>query len=129
MSQPLPSVVAAPVRRAGGPRRWRAADKAAHLAAFATRGGTVPAYCAAAGVPPSTFFAWQREARAAHATPVSAARRPPPPFARVEVVPPPARPGLTLVVRSPAGREAEVTGLDAATVVTLLQVVLRAGAR
>ena len=129
MSQPLPSVVAAPVRRAGGPRRWRAADRAAHLAAFAARGGTVPAYCAEAGVPPSTFFAWQREARAAPAPPASALRRPPPPFARVEVVPTPARPGLTLVVRGPAGREAEVTGLDAATVVTLLQVVLRAGAR
>jgi len=119
--------VAAPVRRAGGPRRWRAADKAAHLAAFAARGGTVPAYCAETGVPPSTFFAWQREARAA--TAAAAARRPPPPFARVEVVPPPARPGITLVVRGPAGREAEVTGLDAATVVTLLRVVLRAGAR
>ena len=129
MSHTPPFVGQAPARRAGGPRRWRAADKAAHLAAFATRGGTVPAYCAAAGVPPSTFFAWQREARAAHATPASAARRPPPPFARVEVVPPPARPGITLVVRGPAGREAEVTGLDAATVVTLLRVVLRAGAR
>ena len=81
-------------------------------------------------MPPSTFFAWQREARAAPATPASAARRPPPPpFARVELAPLPALPGITLVVRGPAGREAEVTGLDAATVVTLLQVVLRAGAR
>lgn len=113
--------MAPPVRRAGGPRRWSAADKAAHLAAFAARSVPIPAYCADAGVPPSTLSVWLREARAA--------RRAPPTFARVEVVPPSAGPGLTLLVRGPAGLQAEVTGLDAATVVTVLRVVLRPGTR
>ena len=73
-------------------------------------------------MPPSTLSVWLREARAA--------RRAPPTFVRVEVVPPPpAGPGLTLLVRGPAGLQAEVTGLDAVTVVTVLRVVLRPGTR
>ena len=126
MSHTLPAVAEAPARRPGGPRRWRAADKAASLAAFATCGRSIKAFCAETGVPRATFTLWQREARAPRATPAARAQRT---FARGELAPLPALPGITLVVRGPAGREAEVTGLDAATVVTLLRVVLRPGAR
>ena len=116
-------------RRPGGPRRWTAADKARHLAAFAARGGTLLAYCAAAGVPRATFTFWQRERRAT--TAAQAARRTPsrsrPTFARVQVVAPSPGRGLTVVVRS-AGVEAEVSGLDAATVVTVVRALLRPSA-
>jgi hypothetical protein len=70
-------------------------------------------FCAETGVPRATFNLWQREARDA------------PAFARVELGPPSAPRGLTLVVRRPGGLEAEVTGLDAATVVAVMQPMLR----
>lgn len=112
-------------RRPGGPRRWTAADKTAHLLAFATRGGTIAAYCAAAGVPRATFTLWQREARVAART-ARPARRPRPTFARVELVAPPLAPALTLVVRRGGELAAEVTGLDAATLTVLLPALFRA---
>jgi transposase-like protein len=104
-------------RRPGGPRRWTAADKRAYLAAFATRGLTIKTFCAETGVPRATFNLWQREARAAR-------RSDAPSFARVEVRPSSTAPGITMVVRRPGELEAEVTGLDAAAVVTVLRGVL-----
>ena len=112
-------------RRPGGPRRWSAADKTAHLAAFAARGGTIAAYCAAAGVPRATFTLWQHAARVAHGA-GGAVRRPRPTFARVEVMAPPMAPSLTLLVRRRAGVEVEVTGLDAVTLAAVLPAVFRA---
>jgi transposase-like protein len=106
-------------RRPGGPRRWTAADKTAHLTAFAARGGTIAAYCAATDVPRATFTLWQREARVAAGT-ARPARRPRPTFARVEVVAPPLAPAFTLVVRRGADLAAEVTGLGVATLAVLL---------
>lgn len=103
-------------RRPGGPRRWTAADKTHHLAAFAARGGTIAAYCATAGVPNATFTLWQREQRRSRPT-----------FARVEVTPRVAAEPLTLHLRR-AGMEADVTGLDAATLLTVLGALLRADA-
>lgn len=112
-------------RRPGGPRRWSAADKTAHMAAFAARGGSIAAYCLAADVPRATFTLWQREARVARAI-VRPVRRAPPKFARVEVVAPPRPPTLSLVIRRGAGLEAEVTGVDAATLAVLLPVLFHA---
>ena len=111
-------------RRPGGPRRWSAADQTAHLAAFAARGGTIAAYCAAADVPRATFTRWQREARSARGT-GGRDRRAHPTFARVEVVAAPTAPTLTLLVRRGAGVEVEVTGLGAATLAAVLPAVLR----
>lgn len=57
-----------------------------------------------------------------------------PAFAAVEIVPAPGAPGraaerapgITMVVRGPAGLESELTGLDAATAVTLVRMVIAA---
>ena len=111
-------------RHPGGPRRWTAADKRAYLAAFATRGQTIKAFCAATGVPRATFNLWQREARAARRAPASRGRSDAPAFSRVEVGPLPTAHGITMVVRRPGEFEAEVTGLDAAAVVAVLRGVL-----
>jgi len=120
-------------QRPGGPRRWTAADKARHLAAFAARGGTLLAYCAAAGVPRATFTLWQRERRraaatATRATTAASARRSRAraTFARVEVVAPASAPAITVIVRR-AGVEAEVSGLDAATVGGVVRAILASG--
>ncbi|MEP7346606.1 MAG: hypothetical protein ABI877_15150 [Gemmatimonadaceae bacterium] len=114
-------------RRPGGPRRWSAAEKAAHLAAYATRGLGLQAYCTATGVPRATLTYWQRQARALREARVPRSR---PTFARVEVVPsPPAVSGLTMVVRGPAGLAAELTGLDAPTAVRVLRAVFGTPAR
>ena len=86
-------------------------------------------------MPRATFTFWQRQARAARAPQrarapqKSWARRDRPTFARVELVPPPAPRGITLVVRGPAGLQAELTGLDATTALTVLRAVLRPEAR
>lgn len=108
-------------RRAGGRRRWTAADKAAHLAAFTTSGRTIAAYCADAGVSLATFSLWRRDARRAH--------HEMPTFARVELAPATDPAGITVVVREPGGRESVLTGLDAATAIQAWRVVVeRAGA-
>jgi transposase-like protein len=136
MAQTLPTAVAALRRRPGGPRRWTAADKAAYLAAFATSPLSIKAFCAETGVPRATFTLWQGEARAAaraHRGAPSRRRRKTPAFARVELVPPPPATGgiggMVLVMRGPAGVEAELTGLDAATLTAVLHAVFGAGAR
>jgi transposase-like protein len=138
MAQTLPTAVATPRRRPGGPRRWTAADKAAYLAAFATSPLSIKAFCAETGVPRATFTLWQGEARAAarahRDAPPRRRRRKAPAFARVKLVPPPATTtggigGMVLVMRGPAGVEAELSGLDAATLVTVLHAVFGAGAR
>lgn len=106
-------------RRTGGPRRWTAADKAAYLAAFAASPLTIKAFCAETGVPRATFNLWQHEAREAEA-----ARRTVPPFARVELVPPTSSGGLMMVVRGAGGLEAELTAVDATTVIMVLRALL-----
>jgi hypothetical protein len=110
-------------RRFGGRRRWSAAEKAAHLAAFARSAWTADQFCRARDIPRSTFALWQREARGAPARRAARSR-----FAAVDVV---ARPvatapgaGMVFRVRSPAGVDAELAGLDRATAVALLRVVL-----
>jgi hypothetical protein len=96
---------------------------------------SIKAFCAEVGVPRATFTLWQGEARAAaraqRMTPSRRRRRKPPAFARVEVVPPLAATTreIVLVVRGPARVEAELSGLDAATLVTVLHAVFGAGAR
>ncbi len=102
-------------RRPGSPRRWTAADKTRHRAAFAARGLTIAAYCAAAGVPTATFTLWQREQRRGRRSR----------FAQVEVVAPARAEPRTLRVRSPAV-EAEIAGLDVAALVAVLGTVFRA---
>ncbi len=73
-------------------------------------------------MPRATLTYWRREAQHVRATRAPRAR---PAFARVHLVPsPPTLPGLTLVVRGPAGVAVELTGLDASTVVTVLRAVL-----
>ena len=132
MAQTLPVAVIASRRRPGGPRRWTAADKAAYLAAFATSPLSIKAFCAEVGVPRATFTLWQGQARAeARAQRVVPSRRQrhrrrrprqAPEFARVELVPPPTG-GLRLIVRRATGLEAELTGLDGPTLVTVLRAV------
>ena len=103
-------------RRPGGPRRWTAADKAAHLAACATSGRTIAAYCADADVPLATFSLWRREARRVH--------HEVPMFARVELARAADPAGIWVVVREPGGRESLLTGLDAATAIQAWRLVL-----
>jgi len=106
-------------RRTGGPRRWTAADKAAYLAAFATSPLTIKAFCAETGVPRATFNLWQHEARETGAT-----GRTVPAFARVEQAPPASRGGLMMVVRGAGSLEAELTAVDATTVILVLRALL-----
>src|SRR6185503_6810393 len=105
MPPTLPSPRRTPGRRAGGPRRWTAADKAGYLAAFATSRQTTKTFCAETGVPPSTFNLWQREARAARGGRASPRRGDAPVFARVELGPAALPRGITVVVRTPDGLE------------------------
>jgi len=70
---------------------------------------------------------WRRQARGA-VTSTELTRRAAPAFARVELAPsaPPTTPaGITLVVRTPRGVAAELTGLDATTAVTLMVPLVR----
>lgn len=83
------------------------------------------AYCARSGVPPSTLSYWRRRSRKSGGVSRKIASQPVPGFARVEVVPDrPAGAGITAVVRTPGGVGVELSGLDGATVVGLLEAVL-----
>jgi transposase-like protein len=111
-------------RQPGGPRRWTTADKTAYLAAFATSGQTINAFCEETGVPRATFNLWQREARQRPATsPASGSSG----FARVQLTPGPPVHGVTLLVRTPAF-EAELRGIDTETAVMVLARLHRATA-
>lgn len=130
-----------------GPRRrpWTAAEKTACLQAFAASGQSATAFCRAHGVPRATLALWRRTAGATPAHPQpSGEAAPPARFAQVELVDRPASPAaatpkaittaampappefapLTLALRTPAGLEAVVTGLDATTTVAVLRGVL-----
>jgi transposase-like protein len=97
------------------PARTTAAQRATYVTAFAESGQSVAAFCRAHGVVVGTFARWRRE--------VGPTRRPR--FARVVVAEPaPALVGR-LVIQGPAGT-AEITGVDAATLVRLARTVLRA---
>ena len=74
-------------------------------------------------MPRATFNLWQREAREASRAQV--ARATAPTFARVELAPAAVAGGVTMHVRRADGLEAELRGLDPATVVTVMQGVLR----
>jgi transposase-like protein len=115
-----------PRRRPGGPRRWSAADKTRYLTEFARSGLSIKSFCAKTGVPKATFNYWQREAREAKSV---TRRHKTPGFAQVELVPPVASSGLTMVVRSPSGIATEVSGLDRAAVESLVQVILTTRSR
>jgi transposase-like protein len=110
-------------------RQWTAAERTACLRAFAATGQSVTAFCRERGVPRATLTLWRWTASAstAAARPADGAGTR---FARVEVVThpapraitsaaPPAPVELTLVLRTPDGVEAVVTGLDAAAVAVL----------
>jgi transposase-like protein len=125
---------AAPTTRRRRP--WTAAEKTAVLRAFAASGQSATAFCREHEVPRATLTLWRRTAGAlpASAPPTGDAA----PFARVELVTPPApseapAPGvsapaalapLTLALRTPDGLEVAVTGLDATTAVAVLRGVL-----
>jgi transposase-like protein len=116
------------VRRSpGGPRRWRPEDPARYLAAFARSGQTIIAFCRAAGVPLSTFTLWQRQTRIGSARRDRSAA-----FAAVEVVEvvgaqeSESPVAITMRVRGNMGAEAELTGLDPATAVRLVRVLITA---
>ncbi|HEY2854813.1 MAG TPA: hypothetical protein VGJ18_18285 [Gemmatimonadaceae bacterium] len=104
-------------------RRWTAREKAAHLDAFRRSGSSAVAFCRARQIPHSTFALWQREARRTEAIA----------FARVELGPA-ITPGrervhergdaIRLVVRSVAGHEAALDGVDATTALQLVRLVL-----
>lgn len=133
MSKRLPSVPVVRRRRPGVRRHWTEAEKAAYLAAFTRSAASATGFCRATGVPRATFMLWQREARAARAAQGPRRRGGPSGFAAVELVTAadaaalPAlgkTPPLTLVVRGPGGVAAELTGVDAATAVLLVRLVL-----
>jgi transposase-like protein len=130
---PMSSSTLSPAKRSY--HRWTAAQRTRHLAQFTASGLSATAYAREHGVPRATLLLWQREAREAadapHAT--AAPRESDPPFAAVEVVPaldraPDDPAGLRLLVRSPGGITAELTGLDTPAAAMLLQAVLTAGA-
>src|SRR5206468_11805678 len=111
-------------RRRRTRRRWTAREKAAQLDAFRRSGLSAVAFCRARQIPPSTFALWQRAARHTEG-PVA--------FARVELGPaimpgrdrvPERGDAIRLVVRSVAGHEAMLDGVDGATAFQLVRLVL-----
>jgi transposase-like protein len=105
-------------------RRWSPEEKARYLDAFERSGLSGVAFCRETDLPLATFALWKREARRAAGKRVA--------FARVDVVPTaPARgplvesrTGMRLVVRGVAGHEAALDGVDTATAVRLVALVL-----
>lgn len=115
--------------------RWTPEAKARYLTAFRRSGTTVIAFCHAMDLSPITFAQWQRDARrtARHSAraEVTASTE----FARVEVVPvtSSARDGtstrtdaMRLVVRGARGHEAALDGVDPATALRVVALVLGA---
>lgn len=87
---------------------------------------SITTFCTQSGVPRATFTLWQHEARMAAAKAAGSTRRVTPSFARVEVVPAPAYTapaGITVVIRARHGDVAELAGLDAMSVVSVLRAV------
>src|SRR5579884_706051 len=120
-------------RQPGRRRRWSAAEKARHLAAFRRSGGTVAAFCRRTGVPRATLTLWRHDERHARGDRgaqqrFGAARGAG--FARVEVRPgiPDAAAtlaGITVRVHAPSALTGELIGLDADTALRALRLLLR----
>jgi transposase-like protein len=115
--------------------RWTPEAKARYLTAFRRRSTTVIAFCRAMDLSPIMFAQWQREARRIVGTPARAAVRSSPEFARVELVPAPAHSReviaqetdtIRLVVRGASGHEAALDGVDSATAIRVVALVLGA---
>jgi transposase-like protein len=112
--------------------RWTPEEKARYLAAFRRSGTTVIAFCRAMDLSPITFAQWQREARRTARQSTRAEVTASTEFARVEVVPVAARPTSTgtdamrLVVRGSTGHEAALDGVDSATAIRVVALVLGA---
>ena len=116
--------------RVGRGGRWTGAERARYLREFGASGLRAAAFVRQTGLPRSTFDLWRQEERGRGKRPVAGKPREPAGFARVEVLPPAAgAPGLMLVVRTGHGVTAELTGLDAAAAVTLLELLLRGPSR
>jgi transposase-like protein len=120
-----------PRRRRCG--RWLPEEKARYLAAFRRSGTTVLAFCRAMDLSPITFAQWQRDARRTARQSTGAEVTASTEFARVEVVPVAARavtsPGtdaMRLVVRGATGHEAALDGVDPATAIRVVALVLGA---
>jgi transposase-like protein len=113
-------------------RRWSAEEKAAHLAAFRESGLSGAAFCRGTGIPQSTFELWKREVRQGQRREPAPVAVTPSPFARVALVPSLPTPGtplasaLRLVVRTAAGHEATLDGVDDRTAVEVLGLLLGA---
>jgi transposase-like protein len=115
--------------------RWTPEEKARYLAAFRRSGTTVIAFCRAMDLSPITFAQWQREARRQARQPARAEVTASTAFARVEVVPVVARAraitttgtdAMRLVVRGATGHEAALDGVDPATAIRVVALVLGA---
>jgi transposase len=113
-------------------RRWSEAQKALYLARFAKSGLSVEAFLRETDISRSTFARWRR------VQPRRSRRDARASFAAVELVPAgrvsmaaehqiesgPTRAGITMVVRGAAGLETELSGLDRATALAFLRLVV-----
>lgn len=115
--------------------RWTPEAKARYLAAFRRSGTTVIAFCRAMDLSPITFGQWQRDARRTARQAAGAEVITAPEFARVEVVPVVDRgravtstgtDAMRLVVRGVTGHEAALDGVDPATALRVVALVLGA---
>ena len=128
-----PSVQHSRSRRRRRCYRWSAAEKAHYLKAFRRSGDEVSAFCEAMDLSPVTFAQWQRDARHTAVMRRRLRGTPRPAFARVEVVAAAtsasdvtltSERAIRLVVRGAAGHEAALDGVDAATALHLVALVL-----
>jgi transposase-like protein len=122
-----------PRRRRCG--RWTPEEKARYLAAFRRSGATVIAFCRAMDLSPITFAQWQRDARRTARQSARVEVTASTEFARVEVVPAAARArevtstrtdAMRLIVRAATGHEAALDGVDPATAIRVVALVLEA---
>lgn len=117
-------------RPPGGRRRWSAAERAGYLAAFRWSGGTVAAFCRRTGVPRATFTLWRRDEREERIARQQHGSALPTRFARVEVTSggPDAAAratGITVRLHGQSMVTGELIGLDAATALRALRLLLR----
>ena len=114
--------------------RWTPEEKARYLEAFRRSDESVAAFCEATDLSPITFTQWQREARRTAGKPGRAEGTTGAAFARVELIPAAPQPidvtatrstAIRLVVRGVAGHEAALDGVDAATAIQIVAVVLK----
>jgi len=113
--------------------RWSAGERTAALEAFRQSGLSAVAFCRAAGIPLATFALWKRDARRGGEPRPTTRRRAA--FARVTVVPAAPviasesagevwRPDVRIMVRSASGHEAALEGVDGATAMAVVALVL-----